>query len=376
MDRIDRIMDRERFAETFRRLAGVSLNPRRHTAANALEHSEAVAARAAALARANGCGEREACLLEDLGRAHDIGKVTGTARPERSLEVLRECGVEDPALLALVKWHDTSLPWYLAKERGQPPSDKAWRRLAAEVDLRLLSIFMVADRVDAPPGWRRNAPTAWFLGEARRRGLIEGLTLDLPEHPSEISAGGVLVRQSGGDGDGGGGDGGDGGGGGGDGGGGGGGGRELLVIRVRAEGYELPKGGIEWDELPEDAAVRETVEEAGIASPLRAGAELGALDYFVGEGADRHRKRVRYFALAATRGDGEGVDGAEARAEDGAEAKAEAGTGAGAGFVIELGPLPERTRERRWIGRDEAATIPLVNEALRPILLRALHSAD
>lgn len=314
-----RILDHERFAETYRQLAGVSLNPRRHTAAHALEHSEAVAARAAALARANGCTETEACLLEDLGRAHDIGKVTGTARPERSLEVLRECGIDDPALLALVKWHDTNLPWYLAGAKGQPPSDKAWRRLAAEVDLRLLSIFMVADRVDAPPGWRRNAPVAWFLQQARERGLIGSLVLDLPEHPSEISAGGALVRDHGGA-------------------------RELLLIRVRADGYELPKGGIEWDELPEDAAVRETREEAGVESALQAGPELDALDYFVGEGPDRHRKRVRYFVLG--------------------------GLGAAAG--VELGPLPGRTRERRWIGLAEARTVPLVNEALRPILVRAL----
>ncbi|HWO24657.1 MAG TPA: NUDIX domain-containing protein [Kofleriaceae bacterium] len=321
---MDRILDHERFAETFRQLAGVSLNPRRHTAANALAHSEAVAARAAALARANGCTEREVCLLEDLGRAHDIGKVTGTARPERSLEVLRDCGVEDPALLALVKWHDTNLPWYLAQAKGQPPSDKAWRRLAAEVELRLLALFMVADRVDAPPGWRRNAPTVWFLREARARGLVSGLVLDLPESPSEICAGGALVR-------------------------GGGGARELLVIRVRAEGYELPKGGIEWDELPEAAAARETREEAGVASELAAGPELGAVDYFVGEGAERYRKRVRYFALGAG-----------------------TGTSAGTGGELALGPLPERTRERRWIGADEARTIPLINEELRPLLAGAL----
>jgi 8-oxo-dGTP pyrophosphatase MutT (NUDIX family) len=314
---MDRLLDHERFAETFRRLAGVSLNPRRHTAANALAHSEAVAARAAALARANACTEREVCLLEDLGRAHDIGKVTGTARPERSLEVLRDCGVQDPALLALVKWHDTSLPWYLAQAKGQPPSDKAWRRLAGEVELRLLALFMVADRVDAPPGWRRNAPTSWFLREARARGLVPSLTLDLPDHPSEISAGGALVRDRGG------------------------GARELLLIRVRAEGYELPKGGIEWDELPEDAALRETREEAGVASAMQVGPELPSVDYFVGEGADRYRKRVRYFVLGSA---------AEAR----------------------LGPLPERTRERRWIGPDEARAISLVNDALRPLLADAL----
>jgi ADP-ribose pyrophosphatase YjhB (NUDIX family) len=314
------ISNNQRFAETFRRLAGVRLNPRRHTAANALEHSEAVAARAVALARANDCSARETQLLGDLGRAHDIGKVTGTARPERSLQVLRECGVEDAELLSLVKWHDTSLPWYLAKTRGQPPSERAWRRLAAEVDLRLLSMFMVADRVDAPPGWRRNAPTVWFLEQARERALIAELTLDLPDEPSEISAGGALVRERDGS-------------------------REVLVIRVRAEGYELPKGGIEWDELPCDAAVRETREESGIEAGLEAGDDLGHLDYVVGQEGDRHMKRVRYFVLAST-------------------------------DPVEFGPLPARTRERRWLRLDDVRTVPLVNEALRPILTAALEPLD
>jgi ADP-ribose pyrophosphatase YjhB (NUDIX family) len=313
---MDNILDNQRFADTFRQLAGVTLNPRRHTAANALEHSEAVAVRAAALARANRCSPAEARLLEDLGRAHDIGKVTGTARPERSLVVLRDCGVDDPALLALVKWHDTSLPWYLAMTRGQPPTDKAWRRLAAEVDLRLLALFMVADRVDAPPGWRRNAPTVWFLAEARKRGLVGELSLDLPDQPSEVSAGGALVREQDG-------------------------GRELLVVRVRQSGYELPKGGIEWDELPADAAVRETCEETGIGAPLVAGRELGHLDYPVGEGADRHWKRVRYFAL-------------------------------GAPGPVELGPSPAGVRERRWIRRDQVGELPLIDEGLRPLLAAAL----
>jgi 8-oxo-dGTP pyrophosphatase MutT (NUDIX family) len=316
---MDDISNNLRFAEAFAQLASVRLNPRRHTAASALEHSEAVAAHAARLARANQCTEEERRLLENLGRAHDIGKITGTARPERSLEVLRACGVDDPIFLGLVKWHDTSLPWYQASTRGQPPSDKAWRRLASEVDLRLLALFMVADRVDAPPGWRRNAPTRWFLDEARRRGLIAELALDLPDHPGEVSAGGALVRDHEG-------------------------GREVLVIRVRAEGYELAKGGIEWDELPPDAAVRETMEETGIESALLAGRELGQVDYFVGEGAGRHRKRVRYFAL-------------------------------GAADPVQLGALPDRVRERRWLRRSEIDGISLVNEALRPILLDALGAA-
>src|SRR5688572_22444744 len=190
---MDPITTQPRFAETYRKLADITLNPRRHTAANALAHSEMVARRAGALARANGCTSTETQLLENLGRAHDIGKITGTAKPEKSLGVLAECGVTDPAFLALVKVHDTNLPWYLAAQRGQAPTDKAWRRLAKEVDVRLLALFMVADRVDAPPGWRRNAPLQWFLGEARTRGLLGDLRCDIEGEPSEISAGGALV---------------------------------------------------------------------------------------------------------------------------------------------------------------------------------------
>jgi 8-oxo-dGTP pyrophosphatase MutT (NUDIX family) len=88
--------------------------------------------------------------------------------------------------------------------------------------------------------------------------------------------------------------------------------------------------------------VREVREEAGVASELAAGRELDPIDYFVGDGSDRYRKRVRYFVLSAA-------------------------------AEVELCPLPDRTRERRWIGIDEARTIPLVNEALRPLLLHALE---
>ncbi|WP_394843550.1 NUDIX domain-containing protein [Pendulispora brunnea] len=311
---MERISNNVHFVETYQRLARVQLNPRRHTAANALVHSEAVAARAKALAKANGCTEREICLLEDLGRAHDIGKVTGTARPERSLEVLRGCGVSDPEFLALVRWHDTSLPWYRSSTKGQPPSEKAWRRLASEVDLRLLSIFMVSDRVDAPAGWRKNAPTSWFLEQVRTRGWIPDLVLDLPDQPSEISAGGALVHEG-----------------------------EALVIRVRADQYELPKGGIEWDELPSDAAVRETREEAGIESALRVDGELAHVDYVVGDGSRQHVKRVRYFALRAA-------------------------------APLRFTALSHRTRERRWIAARDVEELPLINDALRPILRAATRA--
>jgi 8-oxo-dGTP pyrophosphatase MutT (NUDIX family) len=292
-----RLLANPKFAAAYARLANVSLNPRRHTAANAHAHSEAVASRAGSLALANGV---DAALLEDLGRAHDIGKITGTARPEKSLDVLADCDVTDAQLLALVKWHDTNLPWFNAAKRGQPPSDKAWRRLAADVDVRTLALFMVADRVDAPPGWRRNAPLVWFLEQARERNLVGELVLDQPGYPAEVSAGCALVD-----------------------------GGRVLVIRVRSEGFELPKGGIEWDELPEEAALRELAEESGTRGAVL-GKKLGHLTY--------GSKRVDYW-----------------RATGGA-----------------LGALPDRTRERRWVAADDLATLPLVNEELRGLLRAAL----
>jgi ADP-ribose pyrophosphatase YjhB (NUDIX family) len=311
-----RLLDNPAFAARYRDLARVRLNPRRHAMADAHTHSEAVAARAAALATASGLPAADRDLLEDLGRAHDIGKGTGTARPERSLDVLDTCGVTDPVLRALVRWHDTSLPWWNSSRKGQPPGDGAWRRLAGEVDMRHLALFMVADRVDAPGGWRRNQPTVWFHGEARRRGLLpDGLVFDLPGEPSEISAGAVLVD---GDGD----------------------ACRALVIRTKADVFELPKGGLEWDELVEEAACRELVEETGVTSAVDVVRSLGRLAYdFVWE-ADRWHKHVHYFAARA-RGD------------------------------VTLGPLPSGTRERRWVDRAEAATLPLVDESLRPILLAA-----
>ncbi len=310
------ILSNTAFAAAYERMKSVTLNPRRHTAPDAWAHSEAVAALARELALANGRSEREVALLEDLGRVHDLGKITGTANPERSLEVLAECGIDDLELLGLVRWHDTNLPWSKSAARGQPPSPKAWARLAREVDLGLLALFMVADRVDCVGGWRRNQPLTWFLERAQGLGLLGPLTLDLPGRPSEICAGGAVVRRSAE-------------------------GPEVLLIRVRPGAWELPKGGIEWDELPQEAAVREAREETGVEGPLRPGRELGALEYPCGDSS--HLKRVRYFALHD---------------------------------ATALGALPARTAERRWAGSREAAGLPLVSEDLRPILLAALVAPE
>jgi mutator protein MutT len=110
----------------------------------------------------------------------------------------------------------------------------------------------------------------------------------------------------------------------------------ILVIRVRAQEWELPKGGIEPGETAEQAAVREVREETGIESPLEIVRELGCLEYL-----DKH---VRYFVMRAPN-------------------------------LVE-GPLPRRTRGRRFIDLREIDTIPLVNEALRPLLRAALSTVD
>jgi hypothetical protein len=162
------------FWDDFDFMAKVRLNPARHTAPDARTHTEMVVRRVADLAVMNGCAAEEADLLRTLAYVHDIGKITGSAHPARSLDLLPRYGITDPRLVALVRSHDLSLPWFRSQERGEPPSERAWRRLAAEVDLRLLCIFMIADRVDCPGGWRANAPTVWFLGEAERRGLLGG----------------------------------------------------------------------------------------------------------------------------------------------------------------------------------------------------------
>ncbi len=316
---MNNILDNPVFATRYAQLEQVRLNPHRHTAPNALVHSEQVAALAVKIAIQNGCTEEEITMLENLGRAHDIGKVMGNARPEKSLEVLAHCGPLPQRFLALVKWHDISLPWWKSAQRGQAPSDKAWRRLARETDMRLLCMFMVADRVDAPPGWRRNAPTVWLLNEARHHGLIGDIDLEVDGHPSEVCAGIALTRNRVE--------------------------KELLLIRVRRDAYELPKGGVEWDELTTAAAIRELQEEASVKGEFQIMGKLGHVEYQVQSPAPEtgtHLKRVDYFHVQAP--------------------------------SIEELALPSRTRERIWMSQGQVDSIPLVSEELRPVLLAAFES--
>src|SRR5512137_1398869 len=199
------LLDHPAFHADYERLKTVSLNPSSHDAPNAYEHCELVCKRVLELAAFNSCTVEETVLLADLVRVHDIGKITGTADPEESAALLSNYGLTDERFIDLVRYHDTNLPWYQAAQKGEPPSDKAWNKLTRKVDLRLLCLFMVADRVDCPGGWRANRPLVWFLDEVKRRNLLRvDLVLDegpnvtvSPVEPFEVSAGAVLVRKLG-----------------------------------------------------------------------------------------------------------------------------------------------------------------------------------
>jgi 8-oxo-dGTP pyrophosphatase MutT (NUDIX family) len=234
--------------------------------------------------------------------------------------------VADDRLINLVKYHDANLPWYQAAQRGEPPSEKAWNRLARKVDMRLLCLFMVADRVDCPGGWRANRPVVWFLEEVKRRDLLQAdLVLDDgPEIPShlggafEVSAGVVLIHGLGAE-------------------------VRALLIRVREEGYEAPKGHVELDEDKEAAALRELREETAIISPVNIGPEIGVLDYTFEREGMPVTKHVHFFAALVPQGQS-----------------------------VQFGEQPKRTKELRWVKPAELAGLPLVNEELRSIVARAL----
>ena len=104
------LQDNAEFQSDYGKLRDVSLNPARHAAANAHTHCEMVRKRAVALAQLNECTEAETELLEDLARVHDIGKISGTAKPEASVSLLPRYGITDEQFTNLVKYHDTNLP--------------------------------------------------------------------------------------------------------------------------------------------------------------------------------------------------------------------------------------------------------------------------
>lgn len=160
------------FLSNYDKMRDVSLNPERHLAKNAWEHTEMVVKRARELSELNKLGPAETDILINLSYVHDIGKISGNAKPEESVKLLEKYGKFDEQFVNLVKYHDTNLPWYLSHLKDEVPSDKAWRKLAGKVNLLLLCIFMVADRADCPGGWRKNEALVWFLEEVKSKKLL------------------------------------------------------------------------------------------------------------------------------------------------------------------------------------------------------------
>ena len=71
----------------------------------------------------------------------------------------------------------------------------------------------------------------------------------------------------------------------------------LLIATAGGKRWQLPKGHLEGEERPEQAAVREVREETGVSG--RVLAPLSGIDYtFVERGVRRISKHVDYFLLA------------------------------------------------------------------------------
>lgn len=166
------IIENPNFQEDYQKLKKIKLNPEKHSAETAFEHTEMVVQKMKEIASQNQCTEEESSLLLNLAYVHDIGKVTGSANPSESVELLARYGIKDEGFINFVKYHDINLPWHQLSLKGEIPSDKSWRKMAGRVDIRLLCLFMIADRVDCPGGWQSNEALMWFLGEAKRRGFL------------------------------------------------------------------------------------------------------------------------------------------------------------------------------------------------------------
>lgn len=166
------VAENPNFKEDYQKLKKIKLNPDKHLAETAFDHTEMVVKRVEELARQNQCTEEEIIILRDLAYVHDIGKITGNANPSESVTLLARYGITDENFMNLVKYHDINLPWYQLSLRGESPSDKSWGKMASKLDVWILCLFMIADRVDSPGGWRTNQPLMWFLDEVKKKGFL------------------------------------------------------------------------------------------------------------------------------------------------------------------------------------------------------------
>ncbi len=116
--------------------------------------------------------------------------------------------------------------------------------------------------------------------------------------------------------------------------------KEVLLIRVRKNGFELPKGHIEQGESESQAAIRECCEEVGIINDLALGDKVGEISYTFSSKNKTIQKKVSYYAIT---------------------------------FSEEFNYVkPKNTREIIWVSERELEAIELVNEELRPIIAKCL----
>lgn len=76
----------------------------------------------------------------------------------------------------------------------------------------------------------------------------------------------------------------------------------ILLIRDPYRRWGLPKGHLEGDERPEDAALREVREETGL-HPLILGPDLGEIDWAFRLRGRRIHKFCRFYLMASRAGE-------------------------------------------------------------------------